>query len=294
VPDDDDHTETATPVRVAAIQMRGTRDVDRNIAGASALIREAAARGARYVQTPEITNIVELRRSRLLEAIRPPESDPALAAFRTLALELGIHLHLGSLAEAKGDKAVNRGFLIGPDGAVIASYDKLHMFDVDLPNGESWRESALFAAGSRAVVADTGLFRLGLGICYDIRFPELYAALAKAGAEVLTAPSCFTRQTGEAHWHVLTRARAIETGSFLIAATQGGTHEDGRQSFGHSIIVDPWGRVLAEGGEDPCVLLADLDLGEVAAARRRIPALAHRRPFTVEHVASPAGLRRAS
>jgi predicted amidohydrolase len=177
---------------------------------------------------------------------------------------------------------------------VIASYDKLHMFDVDLPNGDSWRESSLFAAGSCAVVADTELFRLGLSICYDIRFPELYAALAKAGAEVLTAPSCFTRQTGEAHWHVLTRARAIETGSFLVAATQGGTHEDGRQSFGHAIIVDPWGRVLAEGGEDPSVILADLDLGEVAAARRRIPALAHRRPFTVEHVAASAGLRRAS
>jgi predicted amidohydrolase len=281
--------------KAACVQLRTGRSMAENIAATSGLIREAAENGADLIMTPEMTSLMELGRTNLFAQIKPQDEDPALEAFRALAAELGRWLLVGSLAIRTSEtKAANRSFLIAPDGNVAASYDKLHMFDVDLPNGESWRESALFAAGSRAVVADTGLFRLGLGICYDIRFPELYAALAKAGAEVLTAPSCFTRQTGEAHWHVLTRARAIETGSFLIAATQGGTHEDGRQSFGHSIIVDPWGRVLAEGGEDPCVLLADLDLGEVAAARRRIPALAHRRPFTVEHVASPAGLRRAS
>ncbi len=269
------------PFRVAAVQMCGGRDVAGNVEEASRLVRAAAADGARYVQTPEITNVVEKGRERIRARVGDEGDDAALAAFRALAAELRIHLHVGSLALRSGEGLANRGFLIGPDGAIRARYDKIHMFDVDLPGGESWRESDSFAPGGRGVVAPVGPFVLGLSICYDLRFPALYAALAEAGATLLSVPAAFTRQTGEAHWHSLIRARAIENGACLVAATQGGTHEDGRTTYGHALIVDPWGRVLAEGGEGPGVIAADLDPAAVAEARGRIPSLANRRPFTV-------------
>ena len=207
------------------------------------------------------------------------------AARRGGARETGTVVQVGSLAVRNGDKVANRAFLIDAQGEIVAAYDKLHLYDVDLPNGESWRESATYTGGACAVVAETALAPIGLGICYDLRFPALFRALAEAGAAILTAPACFTQQTGEAHWHVLQRARAIETGSFMISAAQGGRHEDGRDTFGHSIIVDPWGRVLADAeGNEPGIILAEIDLARVADARQRIPALAHARSFQVEHV----------
>ncbi|MEG9529058.1 MAG: carbon-nitrogen hydrolase family protein, partial [Hyphomicrobiales bacterium] len=213
------------------------------------------------------------------------DQDQTLSALREAARETGTVVQIGSIAVRSGDKIANRAYLIGSDGEILASYDKLHLFDVDLPSGERWRESATYTGGACAVVAATPWAMLGLTICYDIRFPGLYRALAEAGAEVLTAPACFTRQTGEAHWHVLQRARAIETGSFVMSAAQGGLHEDGRETFGHSLIVDPWGRVLADaGGSEPGVILAKIDLAQVADARARIPSLKHGRTFSVERV----------
>jgi predicted amidohydrolase len=268
----------------ACIQMRSGRDPAANRDAAVAGLREAAAHGARYVQTPEMTSLLERNRARLFEIVTDEASDPTLAALREAARETGAWVQVGSLAIRTGEKVANRAFLIDPEGGIAAAYDKVHLFDVDLPSGESWRESATYQGGSCALVAETGLGTFGLTICYDIRFPALYRALAEAGAEVLTAPACFTRQTGEAHWHVLQRARAIETGSFMISAAQGGLHEDGRESYGHSVIVDPWGRILAEGGTEPGVILAEIDLALVADARSRVPALRNARPFTVERV----------
>ena len=271
----------------ACVQMRSGRDPAANRDAAVSAVREAAARGARYVQTPEMTSLVERDRASLFEKVRPEERDETLTALRQTARETGTTVQIGSLPVRQGDKVANRAFLIGPDGGLVAAYDKLHLFDVDLPNGERWRESATYEGGSCAVLAETALAAIGLGICYDIRFPALYRALAEAGAEMLTAPACFTRQTGEAHWHVLHRARAIETGAFMISAAQGGTHEDGRETYGHSLIVDPWGRVLADaGGAEPGLILAEIDLSLVADARQRIPALRHGRPIRVERAAA--------
>ena len=269
----------------ACVQMRSGRDPGANRDAAVAGVREAAGRGAAYVQTPEMTSLVERSRERLFAHVTEEARDPTLAALREAARETGAMVQIGSIAVRSGDKIANRAYLIGGDGEILASYDKLHLFDVDLPSGERWRESATYTGGACAVVAATPWAMLGLTICYDIRFPGLYRALAEAGAEILTAPACFTRQTGEAHWHVLQRARAIETGSFMISAAQGGLHEDGRETFGHSIIVDPWGRVLADaGGSEPGVILAEIDIAHVADARARIPSLKHGRPFTVERV----------
>jgi predicted amidohydrolase len=270
----------------ACVQMRSGRDPLANRDAAVAGLRHAAAQGARYIQTPEMTSLLERNRARLFEIVTDEVSDPTLAALCQTARETGTFVHVGSLAVRTGDRVANRAFLIDPQGAIVAAYDKVHLFDVDLPSGESWRESATYVGGSCAVLAETGLATFGLSICYDIRFAALYRGLAEAGAEVLTAPACFTRQTGEAHWHVLQRARAIETGSFMISAAQGGTHEDGRESYGHSLIVDPWGRILAEGGTEPGVILAEIDLALVADARARVPALRNARPFTVECVAA--------
>jgi predicted amidohydrolase len=228
-----------------------------------------------------MSNLVERSRKDLFAAIRPEGEDGMLAAMRDFAARKRVHVHIGSLAIKEGEKIANRGFLIGPDGGIVARYDKLHLFDVDLPNGESWRESATYTAGQCAVVAPLGEAVLGMGICYDLRFPYLFRALAEACADILTAPACFTRQTGEAHWVVLQRARAIETGSFMISAAQGGTHEDGRETFGHSIIVDPWGRVLAEADDQPGPVLATIDLALVADARGRIPTMKHTREIAV-------------
>jgi predicted amidohydrolase len=264
------------------IQMRSGLDPRANLATAVRLIEEAKQRGASYVQTPEMTNIMEVKRERLFATIVPEEEDVSLAAFRELAGKLGLYLHVGSLAiKASPDKAANRSFLIDPHGAIVARYDKIHMFDVDLANGESYRESNSYRPGELAVVSDLPWGRLGLSICYDLRFPNLYRALAEAGALFLTVPSAFTRQTGEAHWQTLLRARAIENGCFVLAAAQGGAHENGRETFGHSLIVDPWGRVLAEGNTEPGVIVAEIDPAAVSAARARIPSLQHGRRFEI-------------
>ncbi|HSM42495.1 MAG TPA: carbon-nitrogen hydrolase family protein [Afifellaceae bacterium] len=267
--------------RAACIQLCSTADVDENIATVDGLVREAAAQGADYVQTPEMTNIVQRSRGKLVEAIRREEDDPAVKAFSALASELGIVLHIGSLAlDAGGGKIANRSYLFGADGGIILRYDKIHLFDVDLPNGESWRESAVYVPGTQAEIADLPWGRLGISICYDVRFPALYRALAHAGASVLTAPAAFTRQTGEAHWHVLQRARAIENGAFMISAAQAGHHADGRETYGHSIIVGPWGEILAECGDTGAgVIVADIDTAASADARQRIPALKNERSF---------------
>jgi predicted amidohydrolase len=274
---------------VGLVQMRSGLDPAANLDTAVRLIAEAKAGGADYVLTPEMTNIMEIRRERLLAAIVTEEADASLAAFRQLARSHAIHLHVGSLAiKLAGERAANRSFLIDPAGEIIARYDKIHMFDVDLANGESYRESRNFRPGEIAVAADLPGGRLGLTICYDLRFPALYRALAEGGSSMLAIPSAFTRQTGEAHWHVLVRARAIENGSFVFAAAQGGAHENGRETYGHSLIVDPWGRILGEGGVEPGVILAQVDPAAVAAARGRVPSLQHGRRF---EMAEPLAFR---
>ncbi|MBV8512460.1 MAG: carbon-nitrogen hydrolase family protein [Xanthobacteraceae bacterium] len=285
-------TAQSPKFRVGLVQMRSGRVPARNLDSAVALIREAKSAGADYVLTPEMTNILERSRESLFAAIVPEEKDPSLAALRTLARELGFYLHVGSLAiEVLPEKAVNRSFLIDPRGEIVARYDKIHMFDVDLAGGESYRESHSYRAGEVAVAADLPWGRIGLTICYDLRFPALYRALAEAGASFIAIPSAFTQQTGEAHWHILTRARAIENGCFIFAAAQGGRHEHGRETFGHSIVVDPWGRVIAEGGSEPGVIMADVDPSLVATVRARIPSLQHGRRFElVEPIAEPAHL----
>ena len=238
---------TAT-FRAALVAMRSGVSPAANLDAAAALIKEAAGAGADYAQTPEMTNVMDVRRERLLDTVVAEENDASLARFRELARQFGIYVHIGSLAvKVSPERAGNRSFLIDRDGEIVARYTKIHMFDVDLANGESYRESRTFRPGEIAVAADLPWGRLGLTICYDLRFPALYRALAEAGASFLAIPSAFTRQTGEAHWHVLIRARAIENGCFILAAAQGGPHENKRETFGHSLIVDPWGRILAEG-----------------------------------------------
>jgi predicted amidohydrolase len=278
--------------KAAMIQMRSGLAPAANVDAAAPLIAEAKAAGADYVQTPEMTNLLAANRQQLLATVVEEKADPSLAAFRDLARKHAIHLHVGSLAlRHTHDRAANRGFLIDPQGEIVARYDKIHMFDVDLANGESYRESNNYAPGESAVLADLPWGRLGVTICYDVRFPALYRALAEAGATMLTVPSAFTRQTGEAHWHVLNRARAIENGCFVFAAAQGGKHENGRETYGHSLIVDPWGRVLAEGGTEPGVIMAEIDPAQVATARSRIPSLQHGRRFEViEPLAEPSRL----
>ncbi len=271
--------------RAAVIQMRSGRDMARNLADASEMIRAAHAQGAAFISTPEMTNILEPDRPRLKSLVCQEHEDQSVAGFSTLAAELGVWLNAGSLAlKGEGEKLVNRSLLFAPDGSIAARYDKIHLFDVDLPTGESLRESAAYQAGSRAVLAATPFGVLGLTICYDMRFPQLYRSLAQAGAEFFTVPSAFTVPTGQAHWNVLLRARAIETASFVLAAAQGGRHESGRETFGHSLIVSPWGEVLAEGGTEPQMLIADLDLGQVAETRRRLPALKHDRAYELENL----------
>jgi len=278
--------------RAALVQLRSGRDVEANMQDAETLIRRAALGGAAYVQTPENTAIMELEPELVLAAAKAEADSEPLARFRAFARELGIYLHIGSLAiKLDGMHVANRSYLIDPAGTIAARYDKLHLFDVDLAGDESYRESDYTQPGAAAILADLPFGRLGLSVCYDLRFPALYRALALAGAEMIAVPAAFTKQTGEAHWHVLIRARAIETGTFVLAATQGGLHENGRATFGHSLIVSPWGDILAEGGEDPGVIFADLDLAACAEARAHIPALKHGRDFTVE-IASPEPVRK--
>jgi len=274
------------------VQMRSGLSPQANLDAALKLIAEAKSGGADYVLTPEMTNILEVKRERLFAAIAPEETDASLAAFRELARKLGIFLHIGSLAiKLSAERAANRSFLIDRKGEIVARYDKIHMFDVDLAGGESYRESRNYRPGDIAVAADLPWGRLGLSVCYDLRFPALYRALAEAGASFLAIPSAFTQQTGEAHWHVLNRARAIENGAFVLAAAQGGKHENGRETYGHSLVVDPWGRILAEAGSEPGVILAAIDPAAVTAARAKVPSLQHGRRFElVEPMAEPAHL----
>src|ERR1700704_220466 len=285
-------TGKAATFTAGLVQMRSGLSPQANLDTTVRLIEEAKSGGADYVQTPEMTNLLEVKRERLFEKITAEETDPSLAAFRTLARKLGIFLHVGSLAiKLAAGKAANRSFLIDRNGDSLARYDKIHMFDVDLAGGESYRESRNYRPGEIAVTADLPWGRLGLTICYDLRFPALYRALAEAGSSFLAIPSAFTRQTGEAHWHVLNRARAIENGAFVLAAAQGGKHENGRETFGHSLVVDPWGRILAEGGTEPGVILAVIDPAEVPAAGAKIPSLKTGRRFEViGPMAEPAHL----
>jgi len=268
--------------RCALVQLRSSRDTSTSIDHAVPLIREAAAQ-ADYVLTPENTSLIEMRTEPLFAAIAPEETTPALRILRALAAELGVWLHIGGMPVLAGERrAANRSFLIAPDGEIAARYDKIHMFDVDLPGGESYRESKNYRPGEEAVFAALPWGTLGLTTCYDLRFPEQYITLAQAGADFITVPSAFTRQTGAAHWHILLRARAIETGCYIFAAAQGGTHDNGRETYGHSLIVGPWGELVAEmSGDKPGVISAEIDPAKVTDARQRIPALQHRRDFAL-------------
>jgi deaminated glutathione amidase len=266
--------------KVGIVQMRSGRDMARNLVDATSLVREVAAQGATYVLTPEVSNIFEPDKDRLKAVAMRQDEDIFVKGFSALAKELGIYLHAGSLALNAGhEKLANRSLLFAPDGGLVASYDKIHLFDIDLPNGETYRESASYNPGEAAVTAQLPDFKMGFAICYDMRFPKLANALATASCSVLTYPAAFTVPTGQAHWHVLLRARAIETGSFVLAAAQGGVHDSGRATYGHSIAISPWGEVLAELGDDPGVLLVDIDPAHSTATRARIPALVHARDF---------------
>ncbi|MGQ5719345.1 carbon-nitrogen hydrolase family protein [Pseudochrobactrum asaccharolyticum] len=271
-------------VKVAAVQMRSDGDMSANITALERMVGEAAAQGAQYVQTPENTGIIQNDRALYRASLHAEQDDPVVKAAAALAKRHGIYLHIGS-TPIKLDNGLiaNRAFVFAPDGSKITTYDKIHMFDVDLDNGESWRESDTISAGDRAVIAELPFMKLGLAICYDIRFPQLFQAQANAGANVISAPAAFTRQTGEAHWHILQRARAIENGAFLISAAQGGLHNGNRQTYGHSIIVSPWGKVLAEADHDePAVIYAEIDVADSTAARNKIPNLKNAREFKLE------------
>ena len=277
-------------MRIALFQAQTGIDPDENGAALVARVHEAAAGGAAMLFTPEMSGLLDRNRERAAAHLHEESDDPVLAAVRAAAAAAGIWVHLGSLAlkGAPGGKLVNRGFVIDRDGEIRARYDKIHLFDVDLPTGESWRESANYRGGEHAVLVDTPLGPLGLTICYDLRFAGLYGALSDEGATAFSVPAAFTVPTGEAHWHVLLRARAIEAAAFVIAAAQVGRHADGRSTYGHSLVVDPWGRVLLDmGGEAPGLGFAELDLAAVAEVRSRLPAIHHRRPIPVpEHVGS--------
>ncbi len=268
-------------MRIALLQMTSGIDPAANAAVIVAAVAEAAAGRAAMLFTPEMSGLIDRDRARAKGSIVAESDDPVLGAVRAAAARHGIWVHLGSLAvkAEASDKFANRGFVIDANGRVIARYDKMHLFDVDLPTGESWRESNAYVAGASPVVAETPPGTMGLSICYDLRFPALYQALSGAGATVLSIPSAFTVPTGEAHWHVLMRARAIENAAFVIAAAQTGTHADGRATYGHSLVVGPWGDVLLDMGEGSGLGFCDLDLSQIVDAQSRIPVIAHRRAF---------------
>lgn len=270
-------------MKVAAIQLRSGVDIAANIDAASVLIREAANQGATFIVTPEMTTLLQRSPKRLFATITDEAHSLGMARFSALAKELGIDLLIGSMAIKTDDRrAANRGFLFGPDGTIKARYDKIHMFDVSVSRKETWKESNVYDKGKRAVISHAGDAKLGLSICYDVRFPHLYRQYGQAGADIITVPAAFTRPTGEAHWEPLLRARAIETGAFIIAAAQGGEHEDGRATWGHSIIVNPWGEIVATLNHDaPGILVADIDLAEVVEARRKIPAWQYDAEFSL-------------
>lgn len=275
-------------MRAALLQITGSDDPGANLDLVGSGVTRAHADGAGFILTPEVTNCVSLSRSHQMDVLHHEADDPMLAEMRDLAARLGIWLNIGSLAlkiedEDEDGRLANRSFLIGPDGGIVGRYDKIHMFDVQISGSETYRESDGFRPGNRAVLADTEIGAIGLSICYDLRFPALYRALAKAGAEIITVPAAFSPVTGVSHWEPLLRARAIETGAFVLAAAQCGTHPaaSGRQrrTHGHSMAISPWGEILAVAGEDPTILFVDLDLADVDQARRRIPSLTHDRPF---------------
>ncbi|HXS42740.1 MAG TPA: carbon-nitrogen hydrolase family protein [Stellaceae bacterium] len=265
----------------ACVQLNSGRDIAPNIATAADLVRRARDAGGQFIMTPEVSDMIEPKRALRLEKARAESDHPMLAAWRALARETGAHLLLGSvmLRETGAERLLNRSFLIAPDGEIMARYDKIHMFDVDLPGGESYRESAVFRPGDRAVLAPLPWGLLGMSVCYDLRFPQLYRALALGGADFLAVPAAFTVPTGRAHWHVLLRARAIENGSFVFAPAQDGEHAEGRRTYGHSLIVAPWGEVLAEAPEGVGFITAEIDPGRIEEARRSVPSLRHDRPF---------------
>ena len=264
--------------RIGVLQMTSGIDPAVNAETLVNAIGEAGAAGAAMLFTPEMSGLIDRDRMRGAASIVTEDADPVLAAVRAAAADAGVWVHLGSLAVRRPDgKFANRGFVIDPAGAIRARYDKLHLFDVDLPTGESWRESAAYVGGETAVVVDTPAGRLGASICYDLRFADLYRALSNAGATMLSVPAAFTRPTGAAHWHVLLRARAIEAGAFVVAAAQTGVHQDGRETYGHSLVVDPWGEVILDMGESAGLGFAEIDLERVEQVRARIPAIAHRR-----------------
>jgi predicted amidohydrolase len=268
-------------LKVGLVQMTSTVSIDRNVELCEPMIREAAEKGAELIVLPEVANLVQKNRAESTKEAVTQDEDAFLASCRSLAEELGVWIHIGSLVvKLPGEERMaNRGVMIDPTGAVVALYDKIHMFDVDLEGGESYRESKLFKPGEEAVLVDTPWGGYGMAICYDMRFPYLFRDLAHAGARVLAIPAAFTRPTGRAHWHTLLRARAIETGCFVIAAAQTGEHEDGRETYGHSIAIDPWGEVLADAGEAPGVTVVDLDLSRVDTVRGMVPSLRNGRPY---------------
>lgn len=272
-----------TELRVACIQNTATRDIEANVDWVCGRIDEAVDGGARLVALSETVGLIEPVSEQIPAATYSEADDIGLAAFRARAREHGIMLLVGSQLIRENDKIYNRSFLLDERGEIRARYNKLHMFDIELRNGEAYRESDAIAPGDRAVIVETPLGKLGLSVCYDLRFGALYRALAQAGAEIITIPAAFTQTTGEAHWHTLVRARAIETGCFVLAPNQCGYHCDKRYSYGHSLVVDPWGEVLADGGAEPGVIYADIDIARVAKVRSRIPSLKNERPFTLEH-----------
>jgi predicted amidohydrolase len=270
------------PFKAACIQVSAGLDMAENLATAADLVREARSQGADLIALPENVALMTVKGSEIRAGARAPEDHPALAAFRTLARETGAWLLAGSIGiKAAGGKVANRSYLLNSQGEIVGFYDKIHMFDVDLASGQRFRESEGFQAGARACVYDTPWGPIGMSICYDLRFPQLYGALAQGGASFLAVPAAFMHETGKAHWHILLRARAIETGSYVIAPCMWGEHGGGRRTYGHSLIVDPWGEVLADGGEGVGVVTADIDPQRVARARAQIPTLRHGRPFAL-------------
>ena len=275
-------------MRTALLQITSSDDPEANLSMVSDLIRRAAAEGAEFVLTPEVTNCVSASRTRQEEVLRMPEEDPFLAAMPALARELGIWLLLGSIGLKTNDpdgRFANRSFLFSPEGAEVAWYDKIHMFDVQVSETETYRESAGYRPGDKAVVAETPFAKIGMSVCYDMRFPALYQALAEAGARILTMPAAFSPVTGAAHWHSLLRARAIENGCYVLAPAQTGTHASAehktRDTYGHSLVVAPWGEVVLDAGTAPGVYFCDMDMEECDKARAKVPSLANRRPFAV-------------
>lgn len=273
-------------MKVALVQLTSCNDPADNLRNVERLIREASAGGAKFVLTPETTNIISSSRKQQARVLNTEDEDPTLERLRELTKELGIWLLIGSLGLKTRDsdgRFANRSFLISPDGGIVARYDKIHMFDADLGNGEVYRESSGYRPGTKATLAKTDFGTIGMSICYDMRFPDLYRQLAQAGAHILTVPAAFTVPTGKAHWEAILRARAIENGCFVLAPTQCGTHDWGaepkRKTFGHSLAISPWGEVLADGGETEGVTFVELDLNDVAAARAKIPSLLHDREF---------------